>query len=144
MLFLTHYLPDDPENSQMINLASLILGQNGIWGDLLSVSENGIKLFGEVISTYKKVRDDISEASPRVTGEPGETYEVHEKINPDTGCGTVVLFSNLPGSYFYRVKQKVDAKVTVFGNAKVEVCDGQVEITAIYSKPNAVIVFFGI
>ena len=34
VLFLTHYLPDDPASSQMINLASLILGQNGIWGDL--------------------------------------------------------------------------------------------------------------
>lgn len=29
-LLLTHYLPDDPASSQMVNVASLILGQNGI------------------------------------------------------------------------------------------------------------------
>jgi len=38
VLFLTHYLPDDPINSQDINLASLILGQNSIWGDLTAIS----------------------------------------------------------------------------------------------------------
>lgn len=32
VLFLTHYQPDEPHNSQIINIASLMLGQNGIWG----------------------------------------------------------------------------------------------------------------
>ncbi|HUP11079.1 MAG TPA: alpha-galactosidase, partial [Niastella sp.] len=35
VLFLTHYQPDEPRNSQIINIASLILGQNGIWGEIL-------------------------------------------------------------------------------------------------------------
>lgn len=38
ILFLTHYLPDGPEDSHLINAASLMLGQNGVWGDLLYAS----------------------------------------------------------------------------------------------------------
>ena len=33
-LFLTHYFPDDPEDAQLVDVASLILGHDGIWGDL--------------------------------------------------------------------------------------------------------------
>ena len=44
ILFLTHYLPDDPVELQEVNVASLVLGQNGIWGDLLGVSDAGIQI----------------------------------------------------------------------------------------------------
>ena len=33
--------------NQWISLASLVLGQNGIWGDLLGISEEGIARFGD-------------------------------------------------------------------------------------------------
>jgi alpha-galactosidase len=42
VLFLTHFLPDDPYENQSIAVGSLILGQNGIWGDLLKISPEGI------------------------------------------------------------------------------------------------------
>ncbi|NJO68572.1 MAG: hypothetical protein HC830_04210 [Bacteroidetes bacterium] len=42
-LFLTHYLPDDPAENQTIAVGSLILGQHGIWGDLPSISANGVE-----------------------------------------------------------------------------------------------------
>src|SRR3954454_24351038 len=60
ILLLTHYFPDDPASSQMVNVASLILGQNGIWGDLPKVSEAGIAGIAEIIRRYKEVRDDIT------------------------------------------------------------------------------------
>ena len=49
VLFLTHYLPDDPQANQELNLASLVLGQNGIWGDLLRLSEEGIARFADAV-----------------------------------------------------------------------------------------------
>ncbi|RAP74440.1 alpha-galactosidase [Paenibacillus montanisoli] len=101
VLFLTHYLPDDPEDSQIVNVASLILGQNGIWGDLLSVSDSGVHLIGELLSGYKKVRDDITEAYPVIVGSPGGSPEIYEKINRANGRGAIVAFSNEAGTYTY-------------------------------------------
>ena len=69
VLFLTHYLPDDPRASQELNIASLVLGQNGIWGDLLRVSDEGIARFGAALAAYKQVRDDITRATLLRTGD---------------------------------------------------------------------------
>ncbi|TVQ22634.1 MAG: hypothetical protein EA382_11645, partial [Spirochaetaceae bacterium] len=71
VLFLTHFLPDDPTESQLVNLASLMLGQNGIWGDLLSVSEEGVSFFGRTLSRYKRVRDAITRSRAVITGSFG-------------------------------------------------------------------------
>ena len=85
VLFLTHYLPDDPESSQLINVGSLILGQNGIWGDLPAVSAAGVARIGNILQRYKRVRDDITASDPIVTGAVGSSPEIHEKISPQTG-----------------------------------------------------------
>ena len=140
VLFLTHYLPDDGEDSQMLNLASLILGQNGIWGDLAAVSEKGVGLFSQVLGEYKKVRDDLTAAFPRVMGEVGETFEVHEKLNARNGRGAVVLFGNAPGQYTYRVK--TDGRAVIFGSAQAAAKNGYTEITVEFSGQSAAIVFF--
>ncbi len=76
VLFLTHYLPDDPAASQELNIASLVLGQNGLWGDLLRLSEEGIARFGEALAAYKQVRDDITRATLTRTGMVGGSPEV--------------------------------------------------------------------
>lgn len=142
VLMMTHYLPDDPVNSQLINLGSLILGQNGIWGDLLSLSEEGTELFGQVLSVYRQVKDDITEAFPTVLGRPGSTLEVHEKISKN-GRGAAVLFANLQGTYTYRMQSAVTAeKVKIFGNAEITVKNGKAEITAKFEEAGAVILFF--
>ncbi len=117
VLMLAHYLPDDPESSQLINLASLVLGQNGIWGDLPGVSEEGADLFGRVLAEYKKVRDDVTRAYPVVYGRPGETFEVHEKISEETGRGLISLFANFRGTYRYRVGTKPAGDPVIFGPA---------------------------
>ena len=84
-LFLTHYFPDDPQQWQQVDVASLILGQNGIWGDLLHISDAGISFLGDTLSRYKKVRDDITESDPVVTGMVSASPEIHEKISSGTG-----------------------------------------------------------
>ena len=56
ILFLTHYQPDEPSNSQLINIASLILGQNGVWGEILKTSPEGVQLFQTILSKYKMVK----------------------------------------------------------------------------------------
>ena len=139
---MAHYLPDDPAGSQLLNLASLVLGQNGIWGDLLNVSEEGQKLFGEVLGVYKRVRDDVTAAYPTVYGRPGETFEVHEKINAKNGRGLVSLFANQSGTYRYRLSANVKGKTTVFGPAVFRQEDDGAWIEAEFPDAGVAIVFF--
>jgi len=141
-LMMTHYLPDDPAESQLQNIASLILGQNGIWGDLPGVSKEGRERFNTILSVYKKVREDITEAYPVTLGRPGYTLEVHEKISA-AGRGVVVLFTNANGKYEYKIQNPVKTdKVTIFGAGKLVDADSQPRIIVDGKGADAVIVFF--
>lgn len=142
VLFLTHYLPDDPEISQRINVASLILGQNGIWGDLLRISDAGAAYIGQMISAYKKVRDDITAAYPVTFGEPSGGFEIHEKINPANGCGAVVAFSSCGGVFSYHTANVVSPDTAVEGNARINRReDGTADITFTLSGGDACIIW---
>lgn len=142
VLMMTHYLPDDPAGSQLINLASLVLGQNGIWGDLPGVSEEGVKLFGEVLAVYKQVRDDVTAADPVVYGCPGDLFEVHEKINGTTGRGLVSLFTGVGGTFRYRMTARPAGRPVIFGNAEITDGDNGAMIELKAGGAEAAIVFF--
>ena len=145
ILFLTHYIPDEPNSSQIINIASLILGQNGIWGDLLSVSKEGVETFGKLLSLYKEVREDITISSAIRQGDVGGSPEVYEKINPQNGKGAVVIFSSNNGEYTYITENWVDSKyfhtegVTISKDEK-----GRAIIRAIFEEVGAKIILFGV
>jgi alpha-galactosidase len=158
VLFLTHYLPDDTHRdgwgvgrevqaeNQWIAIASLVLGQNGIWGDLLAVSDEGIARFGEALGWYKQVRDDITLADPFRTGHIGGSPEVHEKIDRETGRGVVSFFAAAPGTYSYVTKNIVangirhNDGVTVTADPH-----GRARITATFAPGQyAKVIFFGI
>ncbi len=99
ILFLTHYLPDAPELSQHNSLASLVLGGNGLWGDLRGLSEADIALISSFLSDYKRVAEAVVRASPSVRGFAGSSPEVHEKIDPETASGLVAFFTVTPGEF---------------------------------------------
>nr|CAA9239667.1 GH36 [uncultured Armatimonadetes bacterium] len=159
VLFLTHYLPDDvytrhgwggnkevtdPEN-QWISIASLVLGQNGIWGDLLRITDAGVARFGHALGLYKQVRDDITVASPVRVGAVGGSPEVHEKINAANGRGVVCLFASASGSYTYVTENRVAPGV--WHNDGVTVTHdprGRARIDARFDTAGAKIVFFGV
>jgi alpha-galactosidase len=149
-LFLTHYLPDDPESNQMLSLASLVLGQDGVWGDLPAISDKGVALFGTVLEKYKKVRDDITEAYPVDTGPVGGAPEVHEKIAPN-GRGVVAIFAS-HGTYRYVTANHADSRVWHDEGTSVTFDGaGRAVITAVFAtepgsfpKAGAHLVFFGV
>ncbi len=149
-LFLAHYLPDDPENNQMLSLASLVLGQDGIWGDLPAVSDKGVALIGRVLEKYKKVRDDITEAYPVDTGPVGGAPEVHEKIALN-GRGVVAIFAN-HGTYRYVTANHADSRVwhdegttvTFDGAGRAIITANFPEQPGTFPKAGAHIVFFGV
>jgi alpha-galactosidase len=145
VLFLTHYQPDEPRTSQIINIASLILGQNGIWGEILKTSENGVRLFDSVLTRYKMVRDDITAAQMVKVGEPGGSPEIYEKINPENGKGCVVLFANAHGFYSYVTQNKVAPKY--WHNEDVDVKQdqqGRAVIKVKFNEPSAKVILFGV
>jgi alpha-galactosidase len=145
ILFLTHYQPDEPRNSQMLNLASLILGQNGIWGEILKTSPKGVELFGGLLGKYKQVAQDITEASPVTVGRPGEMIEIHEKINPENGKGVVVLFYNGSDSIHYITEHRVDSGFWSNEGVRVSFDEkGRAIIDAGFEAPGAKIIFFGL
>ncbi len=145
VLFLTHYQPDEPKNSQTINVASLILGQNGIWGEILKTSDNGVEYIHNLLSKYKQVREEITSAQMITTGEPGGSPEIYEKINPLTGKGCVVIFANSGGVYTYITHHKTvkqnwfNEGVTVIQNK-----EGKSVIKANFKESSAKIIFFGV
>ncbi|HEV8082163.1 MAG TPA: alpha-galactosidase [Chitinophagaceae bacterium] len=145
VLFLTHYQPDEPRNSQLINIASLILGQNGIWGEILKTSSGGITLFHNILSKYKKVRNDITESSPVTCGEPGTSPEIHEKINVPNGKGAVVIFANAAGSYTY-ITQNKPSKINWHNDDVTIQYDkkGHAVINMHFQESSAKIIFFGV
>src|SRR5260370_33138880 len=87
------YFPEEPYRYQVINAASLMLGQNGLWGDLPAMSGKGVAAFGELMNLYKQVRDDMAETALVRTGMISGSPEIYEKISPRTQRGAVVLFA---------------------------------------------------
>ena len=145
VLFLTHYLPDDPINSQDINLASIILGQNGIWGDLPKVSKEGKARFNEILSKYKTVRDDITAEAATKSGMTGSGFECYEKISSKSGKGVVCVFSNVKDTFRYITEKKTHNSVWSSVPAKVtKLEDGTSMIEVSFEAGGAAMIFFGV
>lgn len=145
VLFLTHYLPDDPKESQNINIASLILGQNGIWGDLLSISDEGIHRYSKILALYKQVREDITESSMISYGSIGSSFEVREKISDSTERGVISIFSEAAGKYSYITTKKVSPEFWATEGVSVKITDaGKAIINVEFLGSDAKIIFFGV
>jgi alpha-galactosidase len=144
VLFLTHYLPDDPQSNQELNIASLVLGQNGIWGDLLRLSDDGIRRFGAALAAYKQVRPDITRATLTRTGAVGGSPEVYEKIDPNTGRGVVSVFAGARGTYTCLTHSPVSAQTWAMPGVTVTpLPSGGARIDVTFDAPGGKCVFFG-
>lgn len=147
ILFLTHYLPDPPAFSQRNSLASLVLGGNGIWGDLVSLREEDIHLLSTCIADYKRVAQAVTHAYPRVHGFPGSSPEIHEKIEPNSANGLIAFFTVAPGEYTYLTQPlAVDKLVEVKSAEAWEITpDRRLRIRVKLEKDDARIVYlFGL
>jgi alpha-galactosidase len=154
ILFLAHYLPDDPASNQESSVGSLVLGHNGLWGDLVSISDDGVDRMARLLSLYLQVRADVTAAAPRRIGIPGGQVEIHEKVSADTGHGVVVIFANGVGRPFdddnpLRVRHVTRAPVSArctTSNPSVQVDRdpaGRGIVAAEFATTGTAIVFFG-
>jgi len=142
ILFLTHYFPDAPVLSQMNSFCALMLGGNGIWGDLLALSTEDRRLLRSHLLDYKRAGAAVTRAYPRVTGFAGSSPEIHEKLDPKTGSGAVVFFSVAPGRIAH-VTQRLSARPKeVKGADEWEWQDGRVKLTVNLERNGARPVYF--
>jgi alpha-galactosidase len=134
----------DPQTSQVNAVASLVLGHNGIWGDLLRVSPEGVDRIGGLLAAYKQVRDDITAAPSVRTGEVGGSPEIHEKISPKTARGAVVIFANAQGTYEYVTSHPASSVLAKTGGIAVESIEGGKALVRAHfgAGQSAQIVFF--
>ncbi|MEM6821264.1 MAG: alpha-galactosidase [Verrucomicrobiota bacterium] len=146
ILFLTHYFPDDPSENQLGSVASLILGHNGIWGDLCSISEDGVTRMRGWLSLYKKVRNEITSSYPVRTGIVAGSPEIYEKICERSGKGAVVFFASKEGDYTYHIHNLVAKSWEAVGPLDVLETDSGKAVIHFRPKKSkeAAIAFFGI
>ncbi|MFZ4508810.1 MAG: alpha-galactosidase [Fimbriimonas sp.] len=128
ILFLTHYLPDGPRLSQENSLASLALGGNGIWGDLLALTDEDVSWWGEHLRLYATVAEEMTRAFPRSRGFRGSSPEIVEKINPENGRGLVSFFTVKAGEYRHITAPLPGLPVVHGANEVRELEDGRLEI----------------
>jgi len=98
-LLLAHYLPTGDARSIDINLASVVLGQNGLWGGSTGLPNEQLDRIGRTLADYREVRDDANAACAVRLGRTGCGFEVHERLNPANGRGLVSIFSNADTSF---------------------------------------------
>ena len=143
-LFLTHYYPDDPMSSQLVNMASLALGQNGIWGSLSTVSDAGVEWISQFLSRYKQVRQDVMVSYPITRGAVSSSYETHEKINEENGKGVAVLFSTTPGRTVYVTEHTPAQEIWATDGTKVSFDPRGHAIIESKMESGTAIVLFGV
>jgi len=143
-LFLTHYFPDDPEDAQLVGVASLVLGHDGVWGDLVSLSPEGVARFGKLLGLWRQVRDSVAAAAPVRTGAVGGSGEVHEKIEHETGRGVIAVFSTASGRQRYVSEHPVTPEHWATPGTTVTFdAQGRAIVDMAFEKPGAAIAFFG-
>ena len=141
ILFLTHYLPDGNATAQDNSLASLVLGGNGIWGDLSSLTPEEIEHLGQGLARYKRVAQSVTRAYPRVVGHRGISPEIHEKLDED-GVGVVVFFAAKAGTYRHVTRALPDGPYAVTGADSCTVLpSGALDLTVDLEKDGARVVF---
>ena len=93
----------------------MFLGGNGIWGNLPEISDKGVDRYKEASSKYKQVRDDITKSYPILKGNVGGSPEIHEKVNPETGRGMVVIFYNYKNAWQSNPENAFPGSIWIIG-----------------------------
>jgi alpha-galactosidase len=144
VLFLTHSLPDGSLTARDNAAASLVLGGNGLWGDLVGLTEEEVSYWNTFLTNYKKVRESVAAAYPITVGRIGGTPEIHEKLSASKGEGVVVFFTAGAAGVFTHTTQCLSKKPSeIIGADNVKYNEnGSVELTVRLQGDGARTVFF--
>jgi alpha-galactosidase len=142
-LFLIHYLPDGPANNRENSLASLVLGGNGIWGDLPALSPEDVDFWHEGLADYKRVLPGATRSATTTRGFIGSSPEIHEKIDAASGIGLLVFFTVNAAETVHITQPLVQPPARVKGADDWELLpDGRVRVRVKLERDGARTVFF--
>ncbi|MDR1530762.1 MAG: alpha-galactosidase [Clostridiales bacterium] len=142
-LFLTHQLPEGSLSARENAAAALVLGGNGIWGDLAALSDEEADFWREFFACYKKVREAAVAAYPITRGAIGGSPEIHEKLDAERGVGFVTFFTSGPGEFVHVTQRLKRPPSLVLGADAYECLDGgRVRLVVRLEADGARTVFF--
>jgi alpha-galactosidase len=141
-LFLTHFFPDGDLKARENSLASLVLGGNGIWGDLSALTGEETAYWKKQLLLYKQVRDAVTAVPARVTGVVGSSPEIHEKVDGESGKGVLVFFTCIPGTFEHIAGPFTGAPEVVNADTVEELGEGLLRIRVTLERDGARTVFF--
>jgi alpha-galactosidase len=128
-LYLTHQLPDGDDTALANAAAALVLGGNGLWGDLPALTPAQVEFWRGFLSAYKQVRGPAARAYPILRGGMGRSPEIHEKIDPATGTGLVVFFTVGRGEFIHVTQPLAQEPREISGADQAErLPDGRVRL----------------
>jgi alpha-galactosidase len=141
-LFLTHFYPDGDLKARENSLASMVLGGNGIWGNLSALTDEERTFWKKQLSFYRQVRDFSTAVPARVTGVVGSSPEIHEKIDTASGKGVLVFFTGIPGTFEYIAGPFTSTPEVVNADKVEELDEGFLRIRVTLERDGARTVFF--
>jgi alpha-galactosidase len=142
-LLLIHYLPDGPAHGRENSLASLVLGGNGIWGDLPALSAEDLAFWQAGLADYKRVLPAAARVPARRRGFIGSSPEIYEKLDSQTGAGLLSLFTVNTADVVHVTQPLAWAPLEVKGADAWEVLpDGRVKVSVRLERDSARTVFF--
>jgi len=142
-LFLIHYLPDGPALSRENSLASLVLGGNGVWGDLPALQPDELAFWRGSLADYKFVLPAAARVPARPRGFIGSSPEIYEKIDPQSGVGLISLFTVNAAEVVHVTQPLARPPAAVKGaDAWETLPDGRVKVVVSLPRDGARVVFF--
>lgn len=142
-LFLTHQLPEGSPIARRNAAAALVLGGNGLWGDLCALTMEEIAFWKEFLESYKQVRQAVTLAYPMVAGRESSSPEIHDKLQEETGCGAVVFFTQAPGEFEYITRPLKTMPQTITGaHSYQKLSSNRIKLTVRLAQDDAAVVFF--
>lgn len=104
-----------------------------------------LKTNGRWLGLYKQVREAITRADPARQGIVGGSPELHEKIDPASGCGAVAVFAEVPATYRLVTRTRVAREYVATEGVTVRFdTAGRALLDLDFRKPGAKLVFFGV
>lgn len=146
VLFLTHFIPNQSADAvgRENALASLVLGGNGIWGDLTTLPPEDVAYYHTQLGYYKNIRQEATGTRPRVIGEIGSSPEIHEKIDPASAKGLICLFTHKSGVIQYVTRPLEKAPSSVIGADSYEILSsGALLLRVSLNENGAATIFIG-
>lgn len=142
-LFLIHYLPDGPAGCRENSLAALVLGGNGIWGDLPALSAEDVAFWRDGLAAYKQVLPFAARSAARLRGFVGSSPEIYEKIDPESGAGLLAFFTVNQAEAVHLTQPLARPPARVLGADTWEVLPGnRVKVKVTLERDGARTVFF--